>query len=112
MTCSFSFLKKTHKRSVLTTFKSGFPTDWFTETTQIWGKEFPGSMFSMKPVNSSFFFSRPLFGESVPAPFIPALLHFHSQFPDPDSLRVNDPRRMIAPRRRQTVAHLRVDAVR
>ncbi len=25
-----------------------------TETTQIWGKEFPGRMYSMKPENSSF----------------------------------------------------------
>jgi hypothetical protein len=31
----------------------------FTETTQIWGKEFPGGMSSMVPGNSSFFvFSR------------------------------------------------------
>jgi hypothetical protein len=35
-------------------------THLFTETTQIWGKEFPGSMFSMTPGNSSFF----LFGHS------------------------------------------------
>jgi hypothetical protein len=26
-----------------------------TETTQIWGKEFPGGMFYMTPGNSSFF---------------------------------------------------------
>ena len=39
--------------------KYTFPTYLFTETTQIWGKEFPGSMFSMMPGNSSFFvFSR------------------------------------------------------
>ena len=30
-------------------------TESFTETTQIWGKEFPGCMKSMKPGNSSFF---------------------------------------------------------
>jgi len=39
--------------------RNSLPTDLFTETTQIWGKEFPGGMFSMKPGNSSFFsFSR------------------------------------------------------
>jgi hypothetical protein len=30
-------------------------TNSITETTQIWGKEFSGSMFSMMPGNSSFF---------------------------------------------------------
>jgi hypothetical protein len=32
-----------------------FPTDSLTETTQIWGKEFPGRMFTMMPGNSYFF---------------------------------------------------------
>ena len=37
-----------------------FPTHLFIETTQIWGKEFLDSMFSMMPGNSSFFvFSSP-----------------------------------------------------
>jgi hypothetical protein len=31
-------------------------TDSLTETTQIWGKEFPGSMFLVMPGNSSFLF--------------------------------------------------------
>jgi hypothetical protein len=34
-----------------------FSTKSITETTQIWGKEFSGSMFSMMPENSSFFLS-------------------------------------------------------
>jgi hypothetical protein len=32
-----------------------FPTYSFLETTQIWGKEFSGSMFFMIPANSLFF---------------------------------------------------------
>jgi len=35
--------------------KYAISTNLFTETTQIWGKEFSGSMFSMMPENSSFF---------------------------------------------------------
>jgi hypothetical protein len=54
----------------------------FTETTQIWGKEFPGGMFSMMPGNSYFFISGnpdysvvlttlPISGPSDPFPSLP-----------------------------------------
>jgi hypothetical protein len=50
-------------------------TEWLIETTQIWGKEFPGSMFSMMPGNSSFFVFSPLAGKNRSA--LP-----HSAFPN------------------------------
>jgi hypothetical protein len=50
-------------------------TEWLIETTQIWGKEFPGGMFSMMPGNSSFFVFSPPGGKNRSTPP-------HSAFPN------------------------------
>ena len=54
------------------------PPSSLIETTQIWGKEFPGGVFYMKPGNSSFF------------PFVP--IHTFARdlwfFPSPVPMRL------------------------